>query len=165
MQYNHLVFDDYKDAGCNAIDDARPVNTLPPTGPGCHIAPNGQKVQDLSGEQYGGPPIQFDTGATYDLKFGGEWGLELAADVIYFNKGQEALRQAGTAIPARAVANLSARVYQDDGPWQVALICSNCFNEIYVTSIGNKPLAKTGDLTGSIAPPRLVSLQLTYEVR
>jgi outer membrane receptor protein involved in Fe transport len=166
MQYNHLAFDRFTDAGCNAIDDARPIASLPPTGPGCHISPvTGKKIQDLSGVRYGGPPVQFNAGATYDWSIAGEWGLELTGDVIYFNRGQKALRQAGTAIPARAVANLSARLHQSDGPWQLALICSNCFNEIYVTSIGNKPLAKTGDLTGAIAPPRLVSLQLSYEVR
>jgi outer membrane receptor protein involved in Fe transport len=165
MQYNHLEFDSFDDAGCNAIDNAKPVGALDPTGPGCHIGPNGNRIQDLSGVRYGGPPFQLNAGTTYDWRLANEWGLELAGDVIYHTGGQKALRQARTAIDPRAVVNLSARLYQDGGPWQLALICSNCFDEIYVTSIGNKPLAKTGDLTGQFAPPRLVSLQISYELR
>jgi outer membrane receptor protein involved in Fe transport len=169
MQYNHLEFDSFKDAGCNAIDNAKLPGDLDPTGPGCHLSdpadPNSNRIQDLSGVRYGGPPFQLNAGSTYDWRFANEWGLELAGDVIYHTGGQKALRQARTAIDPRAVVNLSARLYQDGGPWQLALICSNCFDEIYVTSIGNKPLAKTGDLTGQFAPPRLVSLQISYEIR
>ncbi len=165
-QYNRLEFDEFTDAGCNAIDDAKPVNTLPATGPGCHINPTtGKKVQDLSGEAYGGPPFQINVGATYDTEVMANWHVELSADAIHHSEGQEGLRQKGTDIPQRTVLNLSARLYQSEGPWQANLICSNCLNEIYVTGIGNKPLAKTGDLTGSVAPPRLVLLQLSYEMK
>jgi hypothetical protein len=67
------------------------------------------------------------------------------------------------------VTHLSTTLYQQDGPWELGLICSNCFNEIYVTFIGNKPLAKinpgvNGDLTATIAPPRLVTLRVTYRM-
>jgi outer membrane receptor protein involved in Fe transport len=165
MQYNHLEFDSFADAACNALDNALDPDDLALTGPGCHIGPNGNRIQDLSGVRYGGPPFQLNAGTTYDWHFASEWGLELTGDVIYHTAGQEALRQPDTDIASRAIANLSTRLYQDDGPWQFALICSNCFNEIYVTSIGNKPLAKTGDLTGQFAPPRLVTLQVTYEIR
>lgn len=164
-QYNDLEFESFEDAGCNAIDDARPVNTLPATGPGCHVGPNGNKIQDLSGEQYGGPPFQANVGVSYETNLFSNWGMELTADAIYHSEGQEALRQRGTDIPQRTVLNLAARLYQGEGPWNVSLICSNCLDEIYVTGIGNKPLAKTGDLTGFVAPPRLVTLQLTYEVQ
>jgi outer membrane receptor protein involved in Fe transport len=169
LQYNHLIFDSFKDAACNALDNALPADSLPPTGPGCHLSNpadlTSNRIQDLSGQRYGGPPVQFNVGATYDLALFARGGLELTGDVIYFNKGQLALREPKTAVRSRAVANLSARFHQNEGPWELALICSNCLNKIYVTSIGDKPLAKTGDLTGQIAPPRLVSLQVTYEVR
>lgn len=139
---------------------------MPASGPGCHLsAPGGPKVQDLSGERYGGPPFQANVGLTYNDVFFGSWGLELTADVIHHNEGQEGLRQLGTAIQARTVTNLSARLYRPEAPWQVSLRRSNCTNEVYVTGIGNKPLAKTGDLTGFVAPLRLVTLQFTYEVR
>lgn len=164
-QYNRLKFDEYKNAGCNAIDDAKPIATLSPTGPGCHVAANGKKEQDLSGERYGGPPLQVNLGTTVGFSLLPNWRLSLTGDVIYYDKGQESLRQKGTAIHSRTLVNLAANITQDEGPWNVSLVCSNCANEIYVTGIGNKPLAKTGDLTGFVGEPRLVTLQLTYDVR
>jgi hypothetical protein len=121
-------------------------------------------VQDLSGEAYGGPPLQLNAGVTWSGEVLPNWALELTADVIHHSKGEEVINQPGTDIPSRTVTNLAARLFQSEGPWEASLICSNCFNEIYVTGIGNKPLGKTGDLTGFIAPPRLVTLQLTYSM-
>ena len=67
------------------------------------------------------------------------------------------------------MTHLSATLYQTDGPWSAALMCTNCFNEIYVTRITNKPLAKinpgvNGDMTAYVGRPRLVTLQFTYEL-
>ena len=169
-QYTVLEFDSFTDAACNDVDNARftgPGAPLAPlTGPGCRRvgAAASPRVQDLSGEAYGGPPFQANLGVTWDGQVMPNWGLELTADVIHHSKGQESLNQAGTDVPSRTVTSLAARLYQSEGPWEASLICSNCFNEIYVTTIGNKPLGKTGDLTGSIAPPRLVTLQLTYSM-
>jgi len=161
-QYNWLEFDEFDDAQCYT------AQVTQATGPGCHIDPTtGAKVQDLSGERYGGPPLQINVGASYDWMLNGVWGMELGADVIYHSEGYETRRQPDTAIESRTVSNLAARLYQQAGPWEVSLICSNCFNEIYVTSIQDKPLGKAAgpgqvDLTGQIANPRLLTLQATY---
>ena len=101
-------------------------------------------------------------GFTYDTPIGNAWGVAFTGDMIFHNGGQRVLRQEKTAIKSREVLNLSLTAYQNDGPLEISLICSNCLNEKYVTSIGNKSLAKTGDLTGQVARPRLVTLQLTY---
>jgi iron complex outermembrane receptor protein len=171
-QYNVLKFDEWEDAGCNSIDGA--VAVKPTVGPGCHtevdpISGTTKTIQDMSGEKYGGPPLQINAGFSYDTPIISNWNLDLSVDVIHHNKGKKGLKQEGTATPSRTVANVAATLYQQDGNWEVGLICANCFNEIYVTGIGNKPLAKinpgvNGDLTGSIAPPRLVTLQLTYRM-
>jgi outer membrane receptor protein involved in Fe transport len=155
-QYNDLEYDDYDDAQCY------PGQPVQATGPGCHVGPTGSNVQDMSGEQYGGPPFQFNIGATYDRPILDDWSLALTGDVIYHDEGQENLNQPLTDIDSRTVTNFSARIYQTDGPWELAVICTNCFDEVYVYGIGNKPLAKTGDLTAAIARPRLITVQLGY---
>ena len=169
-QYNKLKFDEWEDAGCHPVDGALGaaiLSTREP--PGCHIGPQGAPIQDLSGVSYGGPPLQVNIGATYSMALNGGWGLDLTWDSIYHNKGKRVLNQPFTEIPSRTVTHFSATLYQQDGPWEAGLICSNCFNEIYVTSIGNKPLAKinpgvNGDLNAQIAPPRLVTMQVTYRM-
>jgi len=169
-QYNELKFHEWEDAGCNPVDGSLPRAVLEArSGPGCHIGPDGAAIQDLSGQKYGGPPLQVNVGFTYDMNLMGNWGLATTWDTIHHNKGKIGLNQPGTAIPSRWVTHISATLYQSDGPWEASLICSNCFNEIYVTSIGNKPLAKinpgvNGDMTAQIAQPRLVRLQLTYRL-
>ncbi len=165
-QYSALEFDKFADAQCHT------AQLVVATGPGCHFDPViGANVQDLSGERYGGPPLQFNVGATFDTMFAGNWGLELTADVIWHDDGYKTRGQPNTDIPSRTVANLAARVYQAEGPWEFGLICSNCTDEIYVTSIQDKPLGASipgtgiADLTGQIAYPRLVTAQITYYMR
>ena len=119
--------------------------------------------------RYGGPPFQVNLGFTYDMPLAGDWGLEFNWDTIHHSKGKRVLNQPFTAIPSRTVTHIAATLRQDGGNWEASLICNNCFNEIYVTSIGNKPLAKinpgvNGDMTAGIQPPRLVTLQLTYRM-
>ena len=161
-QFSHLEFDEWDDAACHT---AQFVGTAPP---GCYVRPDGAEVQDLSGERYGGPPLQVNGGLTFNTTIGEGWGLDLTADVIHHNGGFKTRRQPNTDIDARTVTNLSARLYQPDGGWEAALICSNCTKEIYVTSIQDKPLQKTipgtgiSDLTGQVAIPRLLTAQLTY---
>jgi outer membrane receptor protein involved in Fe transport len=156
--YTNLEFDEFEDAQCYT---GQPVVSGPP---GCYQRPDGALVQDLSGEKFGGPPVQINFGVTYDTLIGGNWGLELTADVIWHDEGQETRRQPNTDTPTRTVSNLAARLYQPDGPWTFSLICSNCGNEIYVTSIQDKPLGAVGDLTGQIGLPRLVTAQVTYRL-
>jgi iron complex outermembrane receptor protein len=166
LSYAYLEFDEWADAGCHSVDSAL-GGSLPTSGPGCHIGPDGLPIQDLAGEQYGGPPFVINVGATYNTNLFEGWGLEASFDTIHHSEGERTNNQPFTEVPDRTVTHLAATLYQQEGPWEVGVTCTNCFNEIYVTSIGNKPLAKinagvNGDMTGSIAPPRLVTLQLTY---
>jgi iron complex outermembrane receptor protein len=161
LSYAHLEFDDWEDAGCNSID-------TPNTGIGtCFTNDLGANVQDMSGKAYGGPPLSVSIGATYFRPVSDGWAIETSFDTIYHSDGEETLQQAGTDIPDRAVTNVAISLFQQDGPWSVDLTCTNCFNEIYVTSIQNKPLQKiipdlASDLTGTINPPRLVRFGVTY---
>lgn len=167
LSYAYLEFDEWEDAGCHPVDGALP-DLATRTGPGCHIGPAGAPIQDLSGKRYGGPPLSVNVGASYsngELLDG--WGFEASFDTIYHSEGERVLNQPFTEVPSRTVTHMAATLYQQDGPIEIGLSCTNCFNEIYVTSIGNKPLAKinpgvNGDMTASIAPPRLVTLALTY---
>ena len=170
-QYNHLEYDKWDDAGCHPVDNAIAVANLPTSGPGCHPIdpgnPASAKIQDLSGIRYGNAPFSANVGFTYDISFA-DWDLALDWDTIHHSKGKRVLNQPFTEVPSRTVTHLSATLRQSGSPWQFGLICSNCFNEIYVTSIGNRPLAKiipgvAGDLTGQVAPPRLVTLRAAYD--
>lgn len=168
MSYARLEFDEWEDAGCHPVDGAR-TDLATRTGPGCHIGPNGVPIQDLSGERYGGAPFVINVGATYNATLMEGWGLEASFDTIHHSEGERVINQPFTEVPERTVSHLAATFYQEDGPWEVGVTCTNCFNEVYVTFIGNKPLAKinagvNGDMTASIAPPRLVTLQLTYNL-
>ena len=167
-QYNHLKYDEWEDAGCHPVDGAlAPLGALPTQGPGCHIGPNGVPIQDLSGVRYGNAPLQANLGFTYDWPLTGGWYLGIDWDTIHHSKGKRSLNQPYTEVPSRTVTHIGANLRSDSAPWQLSLICSNCFKEVYVTAIGNRPLAKInvgvrGDMTAQIAPPRLVTLQATY---
>ena len=137
------------------------------TGPGCHIGPDGAAIQDLSGVRYGNAPLQVNVGFTYDWMLANDWRLSFDWDTIHHSKGKRVLNQPFTEVPSRTVTHVGATLRQGGGNWEARLICSNCFNEVYVQSIGNRPLAKTiagvnSDKTAQIAPPRLVTLQATY---
>lgn len=164
LSYVHMKYVSWPQASCYTGQQVVGSATYTPElGALCMTDPiEGFDFQDLSGERFGGPPFQFNIGFTYDQPLGNAWGLTVTGDMIFHNGGQRVLRQPDTNIKSREVLNLSASVYQSDGPLEVSLICSNCLNEKYVTSIGNKSLAQIGDLTGQVARPRLVTLQLTY---
>ncbi|MBI1179799.1 MAG: TonB-dependent receptor plug domain-containing protein [Alphaproteobacteria bacterium] len=163
-QYNHLQFANFHDAQCYAgQNDPSAATYRADLAPLCHLSDSGAGyVQDMSGETYGGPPLQVNAGFTYDTPISDQWNLVVSGDVIHFNKGRETLREPGTAIPARTLINASVRLRQDNGPWEVALICTNCGNDHYVYSIQDKPLGKTGDLDAYLGTPRLITLQTTY---
>lgn len=168
MTYAHLEFDDWANAGCHPVDGAR-TDLAQRSAPGCHIGPDGVAIQDLSGVKYGGPPFSINIGATYNTELSSGWGLEATWDSIHHSEGERTLNQPFTEIPERTVTHLAATLYQMDGPWSAALMCTNCFNEIYVTRITNKPLAKinpgvNGDMTAYVGRPRLVTLQFSYEL-
>ncbi|MEN3950101.1 TonB-dependent receptor [Iodidimonas sp. SYSU 1G8] len=172
-QYNDLKYDSFPEAQCYAgqadpnASTYRPelaalcrvaadvtIQCASPAATGC--------IQDLSGQRYGGGPFQISAGFTYDVPVNNSWNLALSGDVMHNSKGRLAIRQPGSAVPARTIINASLRVYQVDGPWEFSLICSNCANDHYVYSIQDKPLGKTGDLTGQLGMPRLVTIQTTY---
>ena len=173
-QYNKLEYDEWEDASCHSIDNAIPAALLPTTGPGCHVTTDplsgaSVKIQDLSGVRYGGPSLQLNAGLTYERPLTEGWGLGFSWDTIHHSEGERALNQPGTEIPSRTVTHLALSVYQEEGPWQANLMCSNCFNEIYVSRIGNKPLGKiipgvAGDLVADLATPRLLTLSITYSL-
>ena len=164
-QYNNLEYDEWDDAGCHPVDGA--VANKPTTGPGCHIGPNKVAIQDLSGVRYGNAPFQANVGFTYDWPLTGGWYLGIDWDTIHHSKGKRTLNQPFTEVPSRTVTHIGANLRSDNAPWSLSLVCTNCFNEVYVTAIGNRPLAKInpgvrGDMTAQVAPPRLVTLQATY---
>jgi iron complex outermembrane receptor protein len=172
-QYNHLKYKSFPEAQCYAGQaDPNASNYDPALAALCRVAVNPALqcasasgtgcIQDMSGERYGGGPFQVNVGFTYDTAVSNDWNLALTADVNHRSKGKLTLRQPGTAVPARTLINASLRLYQSGGPWEFALICSNCGNDHYVYSIQDKPLAKTGDLTGQLGLPRLITIQTTY---
>jgi outer membrane receptor protein involved in Fe transport len=110
-QLNKLKFHEWEDAGCNPVDGALPnAVLLASTGPGCRKDPiTGAETQDLSGTKYGGPPLQINIGATYNMPIMDAWDLQLTWDTIHHNQGKEVLRQAGTALLQR---DLRGRYWQ-----------------------------------------------------
>ena len=169
--FNHLEYDDWADAGCHPVDGA--IAVKPTVGPGCHDFTDPdtgltKTIQDLSGIRYGGPPLAINVGFTYDQPLPNGRSLELSWDTMYRNEGKRVLNQPNTETPSRTISNVAATIRSEDSDWEFSLICTNCFNEIYATSIGNRPLAKinagvAGDMTAAVAPPRLVRLQATYQ--
>ncbi len=148
IEYSHLQFGTFSTASCYT---GQTFDT------GCIGG-----VQDRSGARYGGPPLTISGGFTYDTPLSDAWNIGLSGDVTWFDKGFTASGQPGTAVPSYTLINVSARVYQADGPWDFSIVCTNCANQFYVNTIGNKNLAKVGDLTALVGRPRLITLQATY---
>jgi iron complex outermembrane receptor protein len=147
IEYSHLQFGTFSTASCYPGQTALE---------GC----NG--TQDLSGTRYGGGPWTVSGGFVYDTPVNDAWNLAFTGDVIWYDKGFNVNNQPGTAVPAYALLNFSARVYQAGGPWDFSLSCTNCANQFYINNVGNKNLAKNGDLVGYLGRPRLITLQATY---
>jgi iron complex outermembrane receptor protein len=172
-QYNHLKYKSFPAAQCYAGQaDPNSATYDPALAALCRVAANPALqcasasatgcIQDMSGERYGGGPFVINAGFTYDTAISNEWNIAFTADIYHRSKGKDTIRQPGSAVPSRTLINASLRVYQSSGPWEFALICSNCGNDHYVYSIQDKPLAKTGDFTGQLGLPRLITLQSTY---
>lgn len=164
FMYVEQSYKDYANAQCyTGQNQVGAVNRPPELAALCVNDPILGPIQDLSGEKYGGGPFQIKAGFTYERGLSNnDWLFSFSGDVIHKQKGKDFLRQPNTAQPSYTVVDLAARLYQSDGPWEFGLICSNCMNEKYVVFISNKPLAKTGDLLGAVALPRLITLQATY---
>ncbi len=163
-QYNDLKYTSFPEAQCYAGQAAPTASTYrPELAVLCGPSSSGTGlVQDMSGVRYGGGPFQVSAGFTYDVPVSDSWNLALTGDVMHNTKGRLVIRQPGSATPARTIINASLRLYESGGPWEFALICSNCSNDHYVYSIQDKPLGATGDFTGQLGMPRLITIQSTY---
>ena len=80
--YAYLEFDVWDDAGCNSVDvPETPIGT-------CFTNAQKVAVQDVSGEQYGGPHLSINIGATYSSSAFEGWGLEASIDTIHHSEGE-----------------------------------------------------------------------------
>jgi outer membrane receptor protein involved in Fe transport len=151
LTYTDLHFETFDDAECYS---GQTVST------GCSV--NG--VQNLSGTAYGGAPWEANLGATYHRHLMGEWAMGLAGDLYYHSKtprpNNDPLATGGDEY---WIGNASLRFYQENGPWEAAIIATNLGDTRYVQPAATaKPLGAPGDLIGTVGAPREVSLQLTY---
>jgi outer membrane receptor protein involved in Fe transport len=121
-------------------------------------------VQDLSGAAYGGAPWELNFGLNYRRPLREGWDLALAGDVYCHSRTPRPNNDPyATGGDAYCQGNASLRVYQDHGPWEVALISTNLGDNRYVyPAATGKPLGAPGDLSSVVGPPREVTLQLTY---
>ncbi|MBI1179798.1 MAG: TonB-dependent receptor plug domain-containing protein [Alphaproteobacteria bacterium] len=149
IEYSHLQFTTFATASCY------PGEPGPSEGVACG-------TQDLTGQRYGGPPWTISGGFTYEVPLNDTWNFGISGDAIWFNDGFNTNGQPDTFVPSYWLLNLSARVYQAGGPWEFSVACTNCANEFYLNNVGNKNLAKNGDLVGYLGRPRLITLQATY---
>jgi len=121
-------------------------------------------VQDLSGTAYGGAPWEINVGANYRRELSSGWDLGLAGDLYCHTRtprpNNDPLAPGGEGY---CQENASLRVYQDHGPWELAVIGTNLGGVRYVLPpITGKPLGAPGDLDSIAGPPREVTLQATY---
>ena len=155
LAYNHLAYGSYTNAQCYPGQ---------PHGPGqcADVVIGGQPTtaQDYSGKSYGEAPFQAIIGGSYDRDLNSKWSFQMTADATFFSRGPTILGQPGTSVAPYSLVNMSMKVYQKAGPWEVALIGTNITNTLYVDPFVNKPLGNAGDLVGNIHPPREVTLQI-----
>ena len=107
--------------------------------------------------------LGFQRGANYRHKLTSNWDLGLAGAAYCharpprpnndpFAPGGEGYCQ----------VNASLRVYQEHGPWELAVIATNLGDVRYVAPANTgKPLGAPGDLESVVGPPREVTLQAT----
>jgi iron complex outermembrane receptor protein len=121
-------------------------------------------VQDLSGTAYGGAPWSVNFGANYHRELGGGWDAGLAGDVYCHTRtprpNNDPFAPGGEGY---CQENASLRIYQGHGPWELAVIGTNLGGHRYLLpATTGKPLGAPGDLSGTVGPPREVTLQATY---
>ncbi len=155
FSYAYLQYESYANAQCYPGQTAA-LGCLTGT-----IGGVTTKFQDQSGHPYGDGPFTFSVGASYDHQINDKWSVLATADVQYNSQGYDILGQPGTRTHEHAILNMSARLYDHDRKWEVALIGTNLTDTIYADPYGNKPLGNVGDLTAYLHPPREVTLQVT----
>jgi outer membrane receptor protein involved in Fe transport len=164
FSYSHLAYQSYDNAQCNPIQLLNPAPLGSNVGRGqcVNVVVAGQQtqIQNYSGYTYGEGPFQEIIGGTYTRDLNDKWGFQFTTDATFFSRSPTVLGQPGTAIPAYALVNMSAKLYQkSETGWEVAVVATNVTNTIYADPISNKPLGEPGDLTGYLHPPREVTLQ------
>jgi iron complex outermembrane receptor protein len=162
FSYSHLAFNNYAAAECYPGQTTLPIGAAPVAGD-CMTAIVGGAVttyQNQSGKRYGEGPFVGSWGLTYDRPLNDKWSLLYTADVQYTSQGYDILSQPGTATAAHTIVNMSAKLYQNEHKWEIALIGTNLTNVLW-GEYGNKPLGNPGDLDITIHPPREVTLQVT----
>jgi iron complex outermembrane receptor protein len=119
--------------------------------------------QNLSHRPFGGPPLSINLGGTWITEITPVYSLALNGDVEIYDKTPLVNNAPFTATPAYAVANMSARVFQTDGPWAVSLIGTNINDDRTLVVFGAKPLGLPQDIWGTIPQGREVRLQVDYK--
>ncbi len=150
VAYSDLSFERYPDAQCYSGQSAAG---------GCVGG-----VQDLGGTKYGGAPWNFNVGANYRHELTNNWDLGLAGDAYCHTRtprpNNDPFAPGGEGY---CQVNASLRVYQQHGPWELAVIATNLGDIRYVAPANTgKPLGAPGDLESVVGPPREVTLQATY---
>ncbi|HEV2652727.1 MAG TPA: TonB-dependent receptor [Rhizomicrobium sp.] len=142
VEYSDLSFTSYIGAPCNADQ-------------GC-------SSQDLSGRIYGGPPLEFNLGATYNTPLDIGWNLGLAGDIYVHSRAPKL--NSDPLVPGSepyTLLNASARLTDPQGVWEVAVIGTNLTNERYFTVGAGKPLGLPGEYDAVDPLPAQVTFQVT----
>jgi len=120
-------------------------------------------TQDLSGKRFAGPPLEAHIGASYDTPLTADYGLEITGDLATYSRSPDINLQPETGTQPYTLLNVSARLYQADGPWDVSLIATNLTDAFYASNIFGKPLGKNQDIIGVANPGREIRLQAAYK--
>jgi outer membrane receptor protein involved in Fe transport len=156
LEYTQLQFTTYTGAPCNADQE------IPGT-PNAVASCVATGSQDLNGRSYGGPPLEVNLGAAYTAPVSNDWNLGLNGD-FYFNSRAPKLNS-DPLVPgsnAYVLLNVSARLYETDDKWEVALIGTNLSDSNYFTVVAGKPLGLAGEYDAVAPLPREVTIQVTY---
>lgn len=118
-------------------------------------------VQDLSGKTRPfAPKLSASFGVSWNQPVASGMSIGLTGDVIYTDSHQtQAARNPVSGQDSNTRFNASARLYSDDGRWEVALIGRNLSNEIYLAGSADKPGGVRGDVFGTIMRPRQLAIQ------
>ena len=119
--------------------------------------------QDLSHKSFGGSPLSINLGATWNHQLTQAYSLMLNGDVEIYDATPLVNGAPNTSTPSHAVANMTAKFYQNDGPWSVSLIGTNLNDDRTLGVTGAKPLGYPQDLWGQIPAGRELRLQAEYK--
>ncbi len=121
-------------------------------------------VQDLSGEALArAPRWNLAGGVSYDLPVGSGLMIGLTADANY-TSGYWLQETQNPSAWQKGFARIdaSARLYDEDEKWELALIGRNLTNKWYATASTDKPLGAVGEVSAATGRPREVLLQFMH---